>query len=226
MAINLSTVPLPNSEVTYYELRLDFREMHRFLLISDCHIHSDIETWFLELKKVLEKEKATRLFILGDLIDGSLPNGDFLLKTAIKELETLPINVYLIGGNHDRGWVNASQWTQGSNVTIVKDWSILIQIPQKEVNHPLKIYLAHELGNNIRVRDKLAVHYFEWVKNGCRAIKPSDWLICGHAHTSIISRRSKLACIGQFSPEINNWAYSILTIEDSKPSLTGKVVIK
>ena len=219
--------PLANATTTFTEISLDMNDRYKFLLISDCHtFEKDLHFWFDELKKVIEKENPTNLIILGDLIDGSVANGVSIMAQAFSLLKSLPFQIYVIGGNHDRELVSHIKWPEKGNIHLIDTWSILFQIPQPSVNHPLRIFLAHDLGNNYRVRDKIAFQFFQWIKGGSKGIKNPDWLICGHAHTSIVSRDSKIVCIGQFSPRIERRAYTILSIDQGKPSVTCKVLLK
>ena len=218
--------PLANANNTFTEISLDFKDSYKFLLISDCHIGDQIDIWFNELKQIIEKEKPTNIIVLGDLIDGHVPNGESLMLQVFSLLKTLPFQIYVIGGNHDRIYIENINWSNGTNIHLIDSWSILIQVPQSEVSHPLRIFLAHELGNNYRVRDRTAFQFFKWLKNGAKDIRSPDWLICGHAHTSLLSREAKVVCIGQYSPQRNKRAYSLLTIENGIPSITGKVLLK
>ena len=218
--------PLANTSTTSTEICISMDDRYKFLLISDCHTYEkDLNVWFDELKKVVEKEKPTNIIILGDLIDGSVPNGVAAMGQALLLLKTFPFEVYVIGGNHDREFVSKISWPDDTNVHLIDTWSILFQLPQANVNHPLRIFLAHDLGNNYRVRDRIAFQFFEWIKGGSNGIKNPDWLICGHAHTSIVSRDSKIVCIGQFSPMNNKKAYTLLSIDQGKPSITCKVML-
>lgn len=149
---------------------------------------------------------------LGDLVDGSLPQGEEVLELVLRQFMTLRVPVYCIGGNHDREFFSKVNWPSGSNVHISQALAMVISIPNGQKD-PLKIFLAHDLANNYRVRDQYAFAFISWIKDGCKnTIKPSDWLLTGHIHTTLISHSNKLGCVGQFSPENGVYACTILDL--------------
>ncbi|EAY05853.1 Ser/Thr protein phosphatase, putative [Trichomonas vaginalis G3] len=221
---DLFGVPLENTSVTIYDLNIDLTVNHRILLISDCHIFNNPQLFLTELQSLINKENPTDLFILGDLINGNWVQGSRVLFQLMQRFQQLKISVFIIGGNHDRYYVEENSSIPG--VTLVRDLCMRLSLPQEGISHPLNIYFAHDLCNNFRVRDKHAFSFFEWIKSGVEKIQKEDWLICGHAHTSLLSRDVRIACIGQYSPENNSYGYSILEIIDSKAKLSEKVLLR
>lgn len=217
----LFNTPLFNTKVSIYNLNIDINVDQKILLISDCHIQ-DIPLFKAELKNLINKEQPTILLVLGDLVNGSWPKGPAVLQDLMFEFQNYSIPTYIIGGNHDRAYVDVNQSIQG--VTLIKDTAILLKIHQQQANL-LKIYFAHDLLNNFRVRDKHAFSFFDWIKSGAEKINSEDWLICGHAHTSLLSNSIRCACIGQYSPENNIRCYSILEIINKNAKLSEKVMI-
>lgn len=221
---DLLGVPLENTQVSIYDLDIDLTKKQKILLISDCHIQKQLRLFQTELDKLINKENSTILMILGDLINGCWDQGVAALFELMKHLQKLNIPVYIIGGNHDRVYVD--QLSSIPGIILVRDICMKLSIPRPQLSHPMKIYFAHDLCNNFRVRDKLAMSFFEWIKTGVEKIQKEDWLICGHAHTSFLSQGIRCACIGQFSPENNSYCYSILDIDGDKVQMTEKVLIR
>lgn len=207
-------VPLVYDRVTSYQYVPPSDRPMKAVLISDCHIGAQLQTdiavkLFIDtLNALVSNEDPTVVFILGDLIDGT--QSEALLKVVLTELEKLPVPVYAIGGNHDREFFSLINWPKNSNVKIFQE--LAIQITAQRAGKPdIKAFLAHDLLNNYRVRDPHAYFFVSWIKDGCKQyIKPDDWLITGHTHCGFLSNASRIACIGQFSPEIKAFGYATL----------------
>ena len=178
-----------------------------------------------ELNKIIKKENPAMIFHLGDLVNGTFPDGSKLLLDVLTKLDTLEIPIYFIPGNHDREYLNGlmPKWKQLKFITPLQNNSIQVSIPSGK-DHPKQtnIFFAHDLNNNYRVRDQYALSFVNWIKGGSNLIKPEDWLIIGHTHCQLISFASKAMCVGQFSPEINIFGYSIIDIDDSDFALCSK----
>ena len=206
--------PLVNTNVTTFPLPLDKSTPARILLISDTHlgaamdVTSAIDLFIKTVTEVVKSENITHICHLGDLVDGSLPNGTTVLEMVLKRLASLKLPVWAIGGNHDREFFSDLRMDQDPYVKPLQELAMTIERGKD------KMFLAHDLANNYRVRDQFAFSFFSWIKDGCKAhIKPADWLVCGHAHTGLVSHASKLACVGQFSPEINTFGYGVLDVK-------------
>lgn len=177
------------------------------------------------MKNIIKKENPAMIFHLGDLVNGTFPDGSKLLLDVLTKLDTLEIPIYFIPGNHDREYLNGlmPKWKQLKFITPLQNNSIQVSIPSGK-DHPKQtnIFFAHDLNNNYRVRDQYALSFVNWIKGGSNLIKPEDWLIIGHTHCQLISFASKAMCVGQFSPEINIFGYSIIDIDDSDFALCSK----
>ncbi|OHT07663.1 Ser/Thr protein phosphatase [Tritrichomonas foetus] len=224
--------PLVNTTVTSFKVPFDPKNKLRVLLISDTHLGALIDTnkaiqlFFDELSALIKAEGINMICHLGDLVDGTLNNGSFVLQTVLKKLSELRIPVYVIGGNHDRDFFNGINWKQEiPNVYPLKENSIVFELPKVGAKgEPQRLFLAHDLLNNYRVRDQFAFCFVAWIKDACKKfIKPTDWLITGHTHTSLISFASRLACVGQYSPEINVFGYTLLDFENGDVSIATKL---
>lgn len=207
-------VPLVNDRVTSFVYVPPSGKTMKALLVSDCHLGAyvqiDVAINLLidSINALIESENATVLFILGDLVDGT--QNEVVYKNVLQELTKITIPVYVIGGNHDREFLSLTKWPSGTNVTVTE--ALTIQMTASLPGKPdIKVFLAHDLLNNYRVRDPHAFFFIDWIKKGCRKyIKPEDWLITGHTHTGLISHASRIACVGQFSPEIKAFGYATL----------------
>lgn len=212
------SVPLVNDRVTYYEYVPPKNKSFKALLVSDCHLGAKlpidvaINIFIDALSALINRENATVLFILGDVVDGT--QGADVLRRLISRLEKLRLPVYAIGGNHDREFFANIKVDRNSNVTIAHELSFMINI--RQANRPnIRVFMAHDLLNNYRVRDPHAYFFATWIKEGARNyIKPDDWLIIGHTHTGFLSHASRVACIGQFSPEIRVFGYGTLELDE------------
>lgn len=222
---------LVNSVVTPYIIPLK-KEKMRILLISDTHLGATmdpnraISMLCNEISELCNTEQITMICHLGDLVDGTAIEGTKILNEVLTRITELKIPFYVLGGNHDRDFFTGLQWKKNPYVTPLKENAIVFELPKTNPKEdPQKIFLAHDLLNNYRVRDQFAYSFIAWIKDGCKKyIKPTDWLITGHTHTSLISYPSRIACVGQFSPEINTFGYAILEFENGKVSIATKLI--
>lgn len=204
-----------------YSIPLDDKKM-RVLLISDTHIGAvmpcadSIQLFYNELSQIVKDEQITMICHLGDLINNSISNGQNPMKEVLLKMSELQIPVYFIGGNHDRNFMQLLDWSKNDYVNpLFNKNAILFEIPShKEGQEPTKYYFGHDLENNYRVTDKFAVLFVNWLKDGfSKDIAPNDWLIIGHSHVATLCPSTRIGCIGQFSPEINEFAYGIFEID-------------
>lgn len=222
---------LVNDIVNPYVIPLSKTPM-RILLVSDTHLGATVDPnraismLYNELSELVKTEKVTMICHLGDLVDGTMIEGTKVLSNVLTKMTELKVPFYVIGGNHDRDFFTTLQWKKNQYVTPLKENAILFELPKTNPKEePQKIYLAHDLLNNYRVRDQFAFSFIAWIKDGCKKyIKPTDWLITGHTHTSLISYPTRIACVGQFSPEINVFGYAILEFVDGKVSIATKLI--
>ena len=118
---------LVNNTVTSFKIPFDGNGKLRVLLISDTHIGAvknldvAIQMFIDELQKIIEDEKIDMICHLGDLVDGTLLQGTFVLNNVLKKLSELKKPVYVIGGNHDRDFLNALNWQKDPYVTPLKE---------------------------------------------------------------------------------------------------------
>lgn len=208
--------PLVCTDLSAFTVPIPEDSPARVLLVSDTHLGATID-WrrsldmFMEhIRAVIAAESITHICHLGDLCDGSLTNGAVVLPEALGRLNELGLPVFVIGGNHDRELYGGLKWPSDTNVTPVAPCNaMLIE------RGGLKLYLAHDLQNNYRIRCKFAFSFVTWLKEGNKKIRKEDWLIIGHTHTSIITPWERVGCIGQFSPEINACGYGIIDMAEN-----------
>jgi predicted phosphodiesterase len=205
----------------------------RILLLSDTHlgasgpIESEKTRFISELAALIARERITHVFHLGDLVNGTFPNGAPHVSDVLSRMEGLDIPVTLIGGNHDREYVAACTRPLSPLIRVVKHLAIRLDFPPATggVNGQ-RIFLAHDLGNNYRVRDQFTYLFLHWLKTSYpKVIREQDWLLMGHCHMGFLSTTSKLGCVGQFSPEINTRAYGIIEVDETKIDVRVKQLL-
>ena len=211
-------IPLINTNVTTLPYAPPDGIKTKALLISDCHlgaklkIEEAIKLFSETLNKLIANEEPNVIFVLGDLVDGT--QTEIAFQQALQSLTSIPLPIYVIGGNHDRKYIPLVDWPKEKNV-ILSDALAIKMVVKTEGKPDTNVYLAHDLLNNYRVRDQHAFYFVDWIKQGCKAtIKPEDWLITGHTHTGFISNANKISCIGQFSPEVNAFGYGTIHVDD------------
>lgn len=188
----------------------------KILVISDTHIGTEgnpseaIPKFMASLREVIAKENPTHIFHLGDLISGyfEAKKGGEWVRTALTEMATLGLPVYAIGGNHDREYYKALEWPDKPSHMHPISLSNALLV---ETHTGKKLYFAHDLENNLRIRDQLVYPFLCWIKKACRAtIKPNDWLLTGHVHTAMLSMSAKVGAVGQFAPSLRAYQYTII----------------
>jgi DNA repair exonuclease SbcCD nuclease subunit len=213
--------PLVNTTVNPVAIQIDQKKPMRLLLLSDTHlgatdasnVNKSIDLFLTEVGSLIEREHITHICHLGDLLDGTIVDPE-PLKRALLGLGTLGLPVYAMGGNHDREvFTKLPKDLNKKNIFITNEMAMVLDIPARPGRKAQKIFLAHDLGNNYRVRDQFAFLFLMWIKNACHpTIKPSDWLLTGHCHGALLSHENRVGCVGQFSPEISAYGYGIVEI--------------
>jgi hypothetical protein len=90
--------------------------------------------------------------------------------------------------------------------------AMVLQIPG---DNPETIFMTHEVGHPYTIRNRAVVPFLKWIKSGFSDVfKSNDWVLAGHCHTTVLSVKERVGCIGQFSPEAKAAGYGILTIDD------------
>jgi predicted phosphodiesterase len=189
----------------------------RILLISDSHIARSappsvaVRLFLNALKGLITAESATHICHLGDLVDiriGDDAHG--VLAEIFDEIEKWQIPFWAIGGNHDRGFFEMLPESNRQFVHFSTAECMELQLPGS--NAP-RLFLGHELGHPYHIRDQHAIPFLDWLKVGfCDVFKKEDWLLTGHCHTTALSRRTHVGCVGQFSPEKRANGYGVLDI--------------
>ena len=214
--------PFVNTTLTETEIPFTGSDM-TILLISDTHLGSELDfdqslvEFIKSLKSLIELVKPTHIIHLGDLVNGTFTNfsGGANFSCALSKMSEFGIPIYVIGGNHDRIYAAQSDFNN-EFVTLSQNFSLSLTVPPSHPNgKPTKIYFAHDLGNNYKARAPYSIPFVRWIKAGCK-IPASQWLIAGHTHESFLLKRECFSCIGQYSPECNNFAYGILTIKNNQ----------
>lgn len=192
----------------------------KILLISDTHlgaakpINESQKLFFQCLIELISLERPTHIFHLGDLVNGCILKGEKILEEALRKFDKLNIPTYVIGGNHDRCYAECVRWKDTQNVHLVRNYALHLEIASKKNDSlPTHYYFVHDLGNNYRIRGvSFGVNFANWIKTSSDIIRPDDWMITGHIHTQFFDKKTKTSCIGQYSPEIHEFKYAVLTI--------------
>lgn len=228
---NIFSCSLVNTALKPFAVPIANTKM-RILFVSDTHMgkaipfEQSLEIFYNELSQLVQDEQITMICHLGDLIDSSVENATTRAKEAFLKLTDLHIPLYFIGGNHDRFTLELLNLGDNEYITPLREENaILFEIPSKTEGEPaMKFYFAHDLQNNYRVVDKVAVLYVNWLKEGfADSIAPTDWLITGHTHVSTICPLTRIGCVGQFSPEMNSFAYGVLEIDQGNATFCNKI---
>jgi calcineurin-like phosphoesterase family protein len=143
---------------------------------------------------VIAAERVTHVVHLGDLVDCGLQSAESHLQQVLDELATLPVPIWLIGGNHGRNFFEF--------------------VGRRE--HPAKQMVSVSSWRTTWVMIT-GFPFVHWIKEAVSpAIDPKvDWLVTGHCHIQFISTECKIACVGQFSPEINAYSYAVLEVGET-----------
>lgn len=212
--------PLVNTKLRQLKFPIKAEVTARILIISDSHLgavrepEAEKQKFYADVAAVVAAESPTHFFHLGDVVQGLIPDGARHLQDVLMNFAQFKIPTWVLGGNHDREFGSLVKLPR-SSVTLCTENAILLDIQGTASRKPIRIFLAHDLENNYRVRDQLAFSFLTWMKAGfSKSIGAEDWLITGHCHYSFISRQCKVACVGQFSPEIGAWGYAMITVAD------------
>jgi hypothetical protein len=163
------------------------------------------------LKAIVKAESPTHICHLGDLVDINIgAAGLDSIGQIFDEIETWQIPMWIIAGNHDRGFFRLLPESTRQFVSFSTAQSMLLEIPGPT---PTKLFLGHELGQPWRIRNGHVIPFLEWLKAGFNDVfKKEDWLLTGHCHTTALSPESRVGCVGQFCPEAEVGGYGVLTL--------------
>lgn len=171
------------------------------VLISDLHLVDDgssyfsmnsIEQTLTVLPALINQVKPNQLFILGDLFHSGQTNNHFVVK-VMKMLYEFPLEVFLIGGNHDRGLIYdlIVGWSK-DNLHIFSDFFLTYETEYD------KIWLTHDGKNPYWLEKSMVISFLEALKTVYKLDK-QHWLITGHIHFPCILEANKVASLGCFN---------------------------
>lgn len=209
---------LTTTQGTYYSIPRDIIEGMIALVITDLHFnkHKDLSQsiphTLKEILALIKKHNANVLFVLGDVIQGSNKKGSLLVPIVCHAFEQLPIPVYLIGGNHDRGYYRSAKYDcSKSNLKIIHDKMMLLEHPNPEPGLRKRVFLAHEMGNNRKLTDSQIPIFLKALKDTFTVIRPDDYLLTGHTHATKILESENLASVLNYSYDLKSDGYALIT---------------
>ena len=138
------------------------------------------------------------------------------LKSIVTAFELLPVRVYIIGGNHDRGLLWEMKYNkQGSNVTVVYDLAMVLTHPNPPPDTPPRVFLAHDLKNNFLLKPEDGPFFVKNLKKEFKdMIHDEDYLLLGHTHQTIDNKDLRCGSVGAYSEDLHRQSYAILTAEN------------
>jgi predicted phosphodiesterase len=229
---SLSFSPLVTQTFTARVIPLPRTPASRILLLSDTHLGATIPPgvaipqFLSELAALVAKEQITSVIHLGDLIHGTLFRGAAALGDVLSRFASLGVPVTVIGGNHDRLFCAEFAGAVAPPVRVVQELALCLEVPAAGAAAAQRIFIAHDLGNNYRVRHQLTFAFLHLLKSSYpEVIKDADWLVTGHCHMTFLSAASRVACLGQFSPEIQARAYAVLEVDEGGVALRVRQVL-
>jgi DNA repair exonuclease SbcCD nuclease subunit len=162
-----------------------------------------------QLRRVIETEHPTVIFVLGDIVHFHLFNLRRYWHAFYSQLETLGIEIHIIPGNHDR-YLHGKVVKQYHSTNVHPHQNELIIV------HPpgdgRKVVLGHDLRNDKRVHGTTAVRlWFAALRaTFARAIDPDALLVLGHVHERISAEDGLTESLLPFSFDYNAYGYGIV----------------
>ena len=186
------------------------------LVISDIHIGQYHDKEFSmdqvvdRLRRVVDLEHPTVIFILGDIIHVNLLNRTRHWVRFYEKLETLNVETHIIPGNHDR-WKHSGVCSSfhGTNVHAHNDDVIVVT---RDGDSGSLAVLGHDLKYDKRVHSESGVRkWYTQLRTRCaHHIPPDSLLILGHLHQLTDSVDGKTMSILPFSYDLRIWGYGVL----------------
>ena len=168
------------------------------------------------LAHVVEVERPTVIFILGDIIHVNLGNRVSHWTTFYGKLESLNIETHIIPGNHDR-WKHSGvcKSYHGTNVHAHNNDVIVVNIEGDRVSRAV---LGHDLRNDRRVHSTVGIRkWYNDLRNKFRSEIPDDaLLIVGHLHQILDSVDGRSMSMLPFSYDLRIWAYGVLEVAEQE----------
>jgi predicted phosphodiesterase len=224
--------PLPfslrNTEATVHEIPPSLTTGKLGLILSDQHFgrHSrglgDLDPFLQEFRLLFSHIKPDYLLLLGDTLDWYCENPPAALQTLLENLEQFEIPVFLIGGNHDRSYIEAYT-REHRQVTIVKQ-DLALGITTAGTNGPWnRIVFAHDLKNDFQVDPPDAGIFVWWMKEVFQAIvRPQELFFIGHTHQDIWDKKHRCGCVGRFAPAGGEFKWAVVTENNGFTLTYGK----
>jgi metallophosphoesterase superfamily enzyme len=175
------------------------------LLTSDHHFSNKPGYFSIEsteetmkcFSRLIEEISPDQILLLGDLFHYSQQNDQFVLQimTFFSELEQ---EIFLIGGNHDKGLIEnqIEEWSK-NRFHIYPDFFMVYETDQE------KIWFTHD-GNNPYWLSKPEVPGFITNLKKIYSVPEQHWLITGHTHLPCLINDNKVASLGCFNVEGHN----------------------
>lgn len=207
------------TSITAFEYVVPLDRPLKGLLISDLHIgyavpRADSTREVVDLiRSVVDHEKITVVFILGDIIHFHPSNFPSLWLNFYSTLEALGVEVHTIPGNHDR-YLHAKVVSQYAGVHVHPHQSDLIIVRPRGTGRT--VVLGHDIHNDKRVHGTDNVRkWFTALRTTFRKfIQPDSLLILGHVHWREVSEDQLTHSLAPFSYDLGKLFYGILEPDD------------
>lgn len=211
-------ITLKSRHITPFDFTIPRGAQFKAVIVSDLHIGQhkskavSTEAVVSNIRRVVESEHATHVFVLGDMIHlGVNIPGDW--KRLFCELERVGVEVHTIPGNHDRIWHKIA--CKAYKGTRVHPHQCQVIVVHQEAGGPTAV-LGHHLNNDMKVHMESEVRaWYSALRSGFSDIINDDaLLVLGHLHQLTDSVDGKTQSVMMFSNDLDVWAYAVLERRD------------
>lgn len=204
--------------ISFLDYTIDPAADFNAILISDLHLSKfselkdAISQLIPKLKQVIELQRPTDIFMLGDIIHHKRPKPDYFY--FFKKLELLKIPIHIIPGNHDRRVRDKLEAYKGFYVSYNNCDVLRLLYP--DVSN--MVCLGHDLFNDKKVHQQhLARQWFKMLRNTFKSIlTKNSLLILGHIHQDFHSKDDKTFSIRPFSIDLKEYNYCRLFLDSNR----------
>ncbi|EAY08454.1 Ser/Thr protein phosphatase, putative [Trichomonas vaginalis G3] len=195
-------------------------ENMRALIFTDSHLcrFYSFEDNFPKLKNyiitLIQRENINTVFTLGDLINIRTEGAENMYLKIFEIFAKLPVQVYAIGGNHDRHILHKLN-VDIPNIHIISEFALAIPHPNPRPGTPKRLILSHDFHNHLRLTPEKIPDWLYTIRTSLpNLIKPDDFILTGHTHNTVILSDQLSASLGPLSLDLHTECYAILTMEN------------
>lgn len=209
-----------NMDANISDIEYNGIENIRALIFTDSHLCKfyPFEENFAKLKNkiltLIEREHVNTVFTLGDLINIRTEGSDKKYLEIMEIFRNLPVQVFMIGGNHDRHILCKLQ-SPLPNVHIIKTLALGIPHPNPPPGTPKRLILSHDFHNHLRLQlNQIADWLYTFRQTLPHLINPDDYILTGHTHNTTMLSDEISASLGPLSEDLHEECYAILTMKN------------